>query len=70
MVDLDIKLLTNEAAGTLATEQVLGAYILDDVGIQTLQVNLNRVISVGTIVLEANDGPWPLHSCAGLLNFI
>lgn len=70
MVDLDTKLLTNEAAGTLATEQVLGAYILDDVGIQALQVDLNRVLSIRAIVLESNDGPWPLDSCAGLLNFI
>lgn len=69
-MNLDTKLLTDEAASTLATEQVLGAHILDDVGVQALQVDLNRIFGVGAIVVEANNGPWSFDLCASLLNLI
>lgn len=46
VANLNTKLFANEAASTLTTEQVLGANGLDDVGVQTLEVNLYRICLV------------------------
>jgi hypothetical protein len=70
VVNLDIELLTDEASGTLSTEQVLGADILNHIAIQALQVDLNGVVGVGAIILETNNGPWALDLCTSLFNFI
>jgi hypothetical protein len=70
VVDLDVELLTDEAACTFTTEEVLGADVLNHVGIQALEIDLDRVVGVGAIVLEANNGPRTLNLCASLLNLV
>lgn len=70
MVNLNFKLLTNKAASTLTTEEVLGAHVLDHVGVQRLQADFDRVVDVGTVVLEADDGPRTLNLDTGLGNLV
>lgn len=70
VVNLDTKLLTNKATSTLAAEQVLGSYGLDNVGVNGLQLHLNGVFGIGAIVLEAVNGPRTLDLSAGFLNLI
>lgn len=69
MVDLDSKLFPNKTASALTAEEVLGADVLDHVGVQRLELHLNGVGLVRTIVLETGDRPRALDSRSSLLNF-
>jgi hypothetical protein len=69
-MDLDAELLSDKAASALATEEVLGANGLDDVCINALERHLDGIVLVHAIVLERNDSPRSLNSCASLLNLV
>lgn len=70
MVDLDTELFTDKATGTLTAEEVLGADGLDHIGVDALQLDLNGVVGIGTVVVEAVDGPWALNAGSGLLDLV
>ena len=67
---LHTQLVPDKAAGTLTTEQVLGADRLGLRAIHVRQADLNRVIGILSIVLEPGNGPRPLDLSAVLLNVL
>lgn len=69
-MDLDSKLLPNKTASTLTTEEVLGTDVLDHIGVQRLELHLNGVGLVRTIVLETEDCPRTLDGRSSLLDFL
>lgn len=70
MVDLNAKLLPDKASRTFTTEQVLGPHRFDDVRVEILELYLNRICLVFTVILEANNGPGSKDGRPGLLHLI
>lgn len=70
VVNLDTKLVSDQALGTLTTEKILCADGLNQVCIQGLQRDLDWIGWVRTIVLEARDCPGTLDSRSSFLNLL
>jgi len=68
VVDLDSKLFPNKTASTLTAEEVLGTNVLDHVGVQRLELYLNGVGLVCTVVLKTGNCPRALDNRSSLLN--
>lgn len=70
VADLDLKLIPNQAPGTLAAEEVLGADVLNHVRVQALEIHLNGIGWVLAVVIETSDRPGSVDSRPGLFDLV
>lgn len=57
----NVQLRSDETPRTLATEEIFGPHCFFLLGVYVLQIHLNRIYGIRSVILEAGNSPWSLQ---------